>query len=109
MTVNALRFKPNDRAWELVPDHMQGAMDRYISYGIPPGSFLESVLSNDLRGAVTRADNINRHRLAEIVQFLQWAAPMACWGSVEAVNGWVVLGGFSGLEDQKRNEDAGYP
>ena len=80
--------------WDLIPDHMRGAMRRYVENGLPPGSFLEAVLSNDLRGAVSRADHINKHQLPNYVQFLANAVPASCHGSSYAVNDWIKGGGL---------------
>jgi len=103
-----MKFKPKSPGWELIPAHMRGAMDRYICSGIPPGGFLEAVLFNDLTGAVAKADQINRHRLVDIVQFLMWHAPADCWGSREAVQEWIRNGGLDG-QKQERTENAGSP
>jgi len=75
--------------WALLPQHMRGPMQRYLDYGIPPGGFLEAVLANDLSGAVARADAVNRRYLPEIVSFVQWYCPVACWGSPDAVSDWI--------------------
>jgi hypothetical protein len=63
----------------------------YFEKGRPPGSFLAAVLANDLVGAVGQADDINKYRLADYVQWLYWEAPgRPCgWGSYEAVREWV--------------------
>jgi hypothetical protein len=81
-----------------LPEHMHGAIARYIERGIPPGSFLEAVLSNDLKGAVGRADHINRERIGDYVRFLYNDAPAGCWGSPEAVSDWIKAGGLLGRE-----------
>ena len=56
-----------DRNYDLLPEHIRGAMKRYIEDRLQPGGFLEAVLSNDLAGAFGRADHINRDRLFDIV------------------------------------------
>ena len=71
-----------------LPEHMQGPMRRYIENGIPPGSFLRAVLSNDLRAAFQRADDINGPRIRDFVVFLYNEAPRGCYGSPSAVNEW---------------------
>ena len=79
-----------DRAnWNLIPDHMHGAVRRYFEQGIPPGHFLTAVLSNDLRGACERADDENRHRLYEYIKFFYLYAPAGSWGSPEAFERWI--------------------
>ena len=37
--------------WALIPQHMRGGIERYVMNGVPPGSFLTAVLSNDLKEA----------------------------------------------------------
>lgn len=39
------------------------------------GGFLEAVINNDLRGAVIRADSVNRRYLKEIAMFAKWDIP----------------------------------
>ena len=72
-----------------VPDHTKGALERYILRGIPPGGFLEAVLSNDLKGAFARADIENRNAMYEIVTWIHNYAPSGCWGSKDRVNEWL--------------------
>jgi len=78
-----------DENKNMLPEHMQGAMHRYIFDKIEPGSFLEAVLCNDLRGAVAKADHINKARLPEIVTFCMWALPIDSWGSAERYENWL--------------------
>lgn len=78
-----------DRNYDLLPEHIRGAMKRYIEDRLQPGGFLEAVLSNDLAGACGRADHINRDRLQDIVSFLYNEAPTTCWGSPERVKAWL--------------------
>jgi len=75
--------------YERLPAGLQGGMRRYIENGIPPGHFLLAVLNNDLREACSRADDINRHLLWEIVGWLWNEAPAPCWGSPEKVSMWI--------------------
>lgn len=82
----------------LLPDHMRGGMRRYIEKGIPPGSFLEAVLSNDLMGALAEADATNRHALPAYGRYLYNDVPSACHGSSEKVEAWIGTGGLAGRE-----------
>lgn len=75
--------------YNLLPEHIRDAMQRYIESRIPPGGFLTAVLSNDLAEAFARADHINRMRLHDIVSFLYNEAPSTCWGSPERVKRWL--------------------
>lgn len=78
----------------MLPEHMQGAMERYIAHGIPPGSFLTAVLEGDLFEAVGRADHINQQYLADYVTYLYNYAPLNCYGSREKIEAWVISGGM---------------
>ena len=71
-----------------IPEHMRGAFQRWIEYGISPGSYGHYILSNDLKGALGQADTINRKHIFSTVSWLYNYAPIDCWGSVEAVENW---------------------
>lgn len=72
-----------------LPRHLRGGLIRYVDHGILPGSFLQAVISNDLREACARADDASRPMLWAIVQWLHWEAPGGSWGSREALVSWV--------------------
>lgn len=71
-----------------IPTYMQHSLVAYITTGRPVGDFLTAVLTNDLYGAVNRADHVNVHLLPNYVAFLQSHAPSGCWGSAEDVSAW---------------------
>lgn len=73
----------------MIPEHTLQALDDYIINGLEPGGFLTAVLSNDLKGAVCRADRWNHHNLADTVKFIANCAPAFCWGSREQVISWL--------------------
>ena len=87
---------------DLIPDHMHDAVIRYVEDGIEPGGFLEAVLCNDLKGAVMRADAINKARLFNWVEFVVWELPASCQGSVEKYQNWIAMGGLNGIERKER-------
>lgn len=95
--MDALPRYTSDTNWALVPMHMVDSVRRYVENGILPGGFLTSVLSNDLRGAVQRADSINRHRLECWVNFMMGGLPGNSWGSPENVRAWVARRGLQNL------------
>ena len=72
-----------------LPTGLQGGMQRYIEDGYPVGHFLTAVLSNDLLGAVSRADDTNIKVLPEIVRWIYNEAPVNCWGSEKKVRTWL--------------------
>jgi hypothetical protein len=92
--------KPKDKVMEInysgLPEHMRDTFRLYIEKGIPPGSFTKAVLSNDLMGAMRRADHINRARIFDTCAFLEVEAPIGCYGSPERVSDWIKRGGISG-------------
>ena len=74
--------KINFNEWsEKVPDYTLEALQRYFEYGLPPGSFLSSVLRNDLMGALTTADEYNKEALADICSLIHWEFPTTIYGS----------------------------
>lgn len=72
-----------------VPAHLRGGITDYVDHHIPTGSFLEAVLSNDLKEAFGRADLESRLGMYDIVSYLFNCAPESCWGSPEAYKAWL--------------------
>jgi hypothetical protein len=72
-----------------VPQHMQDGIAAYIKDGVPQGGFLTAVLTNNLKGACGAADEINRHHIWDIVNYLYNCAPYPCWGSQEKHDAWI--------------------
>lgn len=70
-------------------EHIKGSLSRYVEFGIEPGSFLMAVLTNDLVGAVGRADVENIKRIPEIVRYVYNHLPSGCWGSNEIVEEYI--------------------
>ena len=72
-----------------LPESLQDGMQRYLEHGIRAGDFLTNVLSNDLSGAVSRADSKNINLLPDIVRWIYNEAPSGCWGSDIKVEAWL--------------------
>ena len=72
-----------------IPEHMVEAIYNYVELGIPPGGFLTAVLSNDLMGALGKADDQNMVSLPAWGRLLYNHIPGAAYGSVKAVNDWL--------------------
>jgi len=72
-----------------VPVHTVGALERYINDRIPTGGFLNAVLTNDLVGAISYADEDNLRAIPEIVKFLYNNVPMNAWRDEENVKKWL--------------------
>ena len=82
----------NDTGYLGLPHHIREGFQSYIEEHQPMGSFGMSVLRNDLCGAVSRADGINRPLLADTIRWLYNEAPSDCWGSPQAVEAWLSAG-----------------
>ena len=78
-------------------DYMAGGVQRYIENGIPPGSFLRAIFSNDLKDAVRCADDCNIRYLPEWARFMYCEMPSESQGSPEKVAAWIAHGGLAGL------------
>ena len=65
------------------------SLEAYVNNRVPPGGFLQAVLSNDLQGAFMRADSRNQIRLHGIVSYIYNNLPMNCYGSAIEVEKWL--------------------
>ena len=81
-----------------IPEHMHGGIFRYLTNGVSPGGFLTAVICNNLHDAVRKADDVNIDLLPAYVNFFHNNAPVACWRSRSAFDGWMKKGGLVGLE-----------
>ena len=72
-----------------IPERMHDGLLRYVLHHIKPGDFLTAVLRNDLRAAISKADDENKHLLFDYVAFIHNRAPGSCWGSYDAVEVWL--------------------
>lgn len=71
-----------------IPAHTKDALDRWVEHGLMPGGFLEAVLTNDLFGAVGRADSLNLPAIKDICSYIYNELPSNCWHSPEAIREW---------------------
>ena len=85
-----------DGIQEELPDYMVEGLALYVLHGIEPGSFMSSVLSNDLMGALGRADDTNKHMLWHYGNALHNFAPGDCFGSPYLFREWCSAGGAIG-------------
>lgn len=79
-----------------VPRHMHSAYINYIFNGVPPGDFLTAVLSNQLKEAFSRADDLNTAHMQNHVRFLYEHAPIGCWYNPRNIDMWITSGGLRG-------------
>lgn len=76
-----------------LPEDTQAQIDAYVKNHEEPGHFITAVLSNDLKGAIARADMDNLRNLPAIVAYCHNRIPGRCWGSREKVAAWIAKGG----------------
>ena len=88
-----------------IPDHMHGAISRYIVDGIPPGSFLTALMANDLVETLGRADYMNKGLVPNYVEWFYQHAPSPCWGSYSRVNEWQKRGGARGIQKERDSNE----
>ncbi len=74
---------------EAIPSHMMSGIRRYVDDREPVGGFLEAIITNDLQGAVGRADHINQRLIFEYVSWFYNYEPHNCHGSTEIYNRWL--------------------
>lgn len=91
----------------MIPEHTKEAIDNYVESGWQGGSFVTAFLSNDLRGAVGAADEINRYKIFEIACYCHNAIPANCWGIPEIVKQWIASGGRKGQAEKWQKEHDG--
>lgn len=84
-----------------IPAHMMSRLNAYINHGESVGDFLRAVISNNLKDAVGRADDVNINLLPAYVIYLYNEAPAMCWGSPELYEGWIAI-----KEAQRKKEVA---
>ncbi len=61
----------------------------YFVHGFEPGGFMTAVLSNDLFGAVGRADSVNTDLISQYARWIENRAPYGSYGDRETVKGWL--------------------
>lgn len=72
------------------------AINNYMTWGHPPGDFIQSVLANDLGRAFDTGDGENIADLREILQYLNKACPRAARGTYAQTRAWIRGGGSAG-------------
>ena len=72
-----------------IPDNLLMALYAYVERRQAVGHFLTCVLSNDLFGAMQRADSQSQAALKEIVEFIFNYMPTKCYGDTQAVRAWL--------------------
>lgn len=72
-----------------LPADLRETIDAYVQHGRPTGDFLRSIIENDLKHAVLRADAVNSALIEVIVGYFYNEAPHDCWGFKGAYSAWI--------------------
>ena len=75
--------------YSTLPSHMVEGARGYLERGYEPGSFLRSVLENDLVGAFAHADLDNQGAMFAWAAWLYNECPSPAWGSPGKVRAWI--------------------
>lgn len=75
--------------YSLIPPAIMEGLIAHRDRLHPVGGFLTACLENDLRGAISRADEGSARGLFQIVGWLYWEMPSPAWGSREKVRAWL--------------------
>ena len=71
------------------PVRILDSINRYVEHGLEPGGFVRAVLSNDLATTFRAADAESLRGLPDILQYIYWEIPSACWGSEAKIKAWM--------------------
>jgi hypothetical protein len=82
------------------PVHLRGGLERWLKFGIQPGSFLTAVLKGDQEEAAKRADPVTSLVVARVFRFVREFMPAAAHGSAPAFEAWKA---HRGLERKARD------
>lgn len=80
---------PSSARYSAIPEMTLHSLSLYVNEGVPTGSFLRSVLSNDLFGAFERADQQNRDVIGLLVMYIYNEIPSECWGTRKHYHAWL--------------------
>jgi hypothetical protein len=72
----------------------------YVERGVPQGSFLTALFSNDLTAAFQCADAPNTAAMRAWVMFMLNEMPINSHGGPEAVRAWIARGGLAGVRTE---------
>jgi hypothetical protein len=78
-------FSEEVQSKSVVPEYILGALERYIAYGLRPGSFLHCILANDALSAVRYADAESLACIGPLLRLISMHAPCDCFGSEDKV------------------------
>lgn len=93
--------KPYETGGYYIPQRMMYGIKHYVLHGQKPGDFLQAVISNDLKMAVSYADDENLRNISAYVRFFYNEMPSNCWGNPKIMADWIKGQGFVGKYPKK--------
>lgn len=88
LVAQGVLLNPQDPA--LVHYDIRRALDKWgEGQPHPTGSFLEAILTNDLKRAVGHADRYNMLTIPAIVAYMVNELPFECYGSTKKYDAWI--------------------
>ena len=82
-----------------IPERMMPGILAYVENGQLPGSFLQAVISNNLKESFAQADDENKKNIQAFVAYFYNEVPAPAWGSPEAMMNWSEQGGMKGIAE----------
>lgn len=82
----------------MIPEHTKNCIDRYVTHGYHPGSFLYAVLTNNLVQSFASADADNKRSIFHIVEYIHNVIPYNCHGNIERVEHWLACFDENGIK-----------
>lgn len=74
--------------YDQIPETTLETLEAWVATARPLGGFTEALIANDLKEAFARADDENIRAMFHTVAWLYHRAPMAAWGSRDALTRW---------------------
>lgn len=82
--------------YEKIPRLVLCSINNYVRKGIRPGDFVKSVICNDLLSCIEYSDPESCLKIKDIMMYMRWNVPSACWGNTNAFQNWMNVGGIDG-------------
>ena len=101
-----MTVKYGDKYYNL-QKHVKEEVDRFVSEGLVPGSFVKSIIMNDLLGACVNDNSLTRRGLYDTVMYLHENSPEKCRGSEGKFWNWIEGGGLGRPYERKDSENNG--
>jgi hypothetical protein len=90
-------LSPDGPRWGQVLRGDRDGIRHYVLHGTIPSSFLAAILQDRLKEAYLHADYFQRRNINDYIEFLMTEVPAVSYGSPEAYNDWISIGGAIGL------------